>query len=676
MVPRFTEFYIPVLHVMSDVEPIEINKLIDRVADYVQLSEMDRSVITEGGTQLKYRSSISWAVTDLCQGNFIERVKRGHYVITINGLELLEEKPVNIDREYLAKCSNEFKEFLVRRGTRKKNATISERSTSNENRKSASGQIKSENGRIKKDTINETETSLEELYRAIETLRKANISTEELENKILEIEANIIFKNLLEPFSKIIPDALNGINRNLSFSVDYYPNDVICLKFGDAKRTIKIGNLSHNVIKQNCKDNSQNIGAFQHEKKTIRHSSERSIYSNENSDNKYYKTLSTGVWIKPHSDRTIIIDGDTENFIDLFKSYGGIKVNNTKEGRGWIFMRNREEGLRKELKDYLKAEPNDNVLSGVYRNDEIVDTTDLQKNDIPNQKNDISGIDNITNRYIEVFDKLRSFNFLGITGPHKAILLLCIFKGINAGNYPENKIFYTEELESSYNEIWNKHIGGTPTLGAVYPYIHLGRECFFVHKLEKPIRDYDTTWSRHKVLQYVRYAMIDKRLFDLLKYDVNYNILKKYLITRYCKKNSDAQSDLDSDKNLDSIHNTDFKARLVDEKSYNDTQDRDDKKLHESFREYLIKSGTRNGKAYTKSTISVYLGALNSLYLINVICKYNSSGNIFKIKDPKILEKIKQKVDQDCEEKVGSTLCRSALTLYCRFINESKIRGC
>lgn len=89
MVPRFTDFYIPVLHVMSDIEPIEINDLIDKVAYHVNLSESDKKETTGGGSQLRYRSNICWAVTDLTQGAFIERVKRGNYVITLKGLELL-----------------------------------------------------------------------------------------------------------------------------------------------------------------------------------------------------------------------------------------------------------------------------------------------------------------------------------------------------------------------------------------------------------------------------------------------------------------------------------------------------------------------------------------------------------------------------------------------------------
>lgn len=668
MVPRFTDFYIPVLHVMSDIEPIEINKLIDNVADYVQLTEMDKSVITEGGTQLKYRSNISWAITDLCQGNFIERIKRGHYVITINGLELLEEKPVKIDREYLAKCSNEFRDFLERRGTRKKNQITSERTFLYENRKSSNIQVKNDSRNNKKDT-SESYTSLDELYKATETLRKANISTKELENKISELESNIVIKNLSESISKIIPDALIGINRKITLTIDYYPNEAICLKVGNRQRTIRLGKNYLNERVPKCIEESKNEDNIKHEYKIVNTSLSKSYSRNENDNiTEKHKEISSGVWIKYHSDRTIIIDGDTDSFSHIFKSYGGIKISTTEGGTGWMFMRNKEEGLREDLKNFLITEPQacDKNISPDTRYKDTNKDKYSNQNSLPEV--DIKISDGITKRYLEIFDKLRSFNFLGITGPHKAVLLLAIFKSINSGKYLENKIYYTDDLESSYNDCWNKYIGGTPTLGAVYPYIHLGRECFFIHKLEKPIRDYDKTWSRQKVGQYVQYAFIDKRLFELIKNETTYSTIKKYLITRYCTRNS---KDVKTNKSIDNISETDFKENFITVESNLEKHISIDENLQDKFRDYLRLCGTRNGKSYTNSTICVYIGALNSLYLINIVCKFHSSGNIFNIRESKTLDKIKELVEQDCAEKIGSTLCRSALSLYCKFIRET-----
>lgn len=678
MVPRFTDFYIPVLQVMSDVEPIEINNLIEKVANHIQLSEEDRKVITEGGTQLKYRSNICWAVTDLFQGSFIERVKRGHYVITMNGLELLEEKPINVNREYLAKCSDDFRKFLERRGTRKKNITTSEIPKIKENRKLSLeekedysyGRDKKENN-SKKSELNESEASLEELYRAVETLKKANLSTVELENKINELKGNIVFNNLLESLSKIIPQAFCGINRRISLAVEYIPNETIQLKVENKLKIIQVREKYHNSTEQNGIGDSNGDVIIQSINKPVI----SSVKSSDSNNNRYVeksKIVSSGVWIKNHSDRTIIIEGDTENFTDLFKSYGGIKISKTQEERGWIFMRNREEGLRNDLKEFLISEPNNNDLSeiSIYKEKKIIAGQQNNKNTF--QDVDIAKIDDTTKRYIEIFDKMRSFNFLGITGPHKAILLLAIYNGINTGKITENKIYYNEELESSYNDFWNKYIGGTPTLGAVYPYIHLGRECFFVHKLHKPIRDFDKTWSKHKVSQYVQYAILDKRLFDLLQQNTNFYIIKKYLITRYCINYAGVQAGFGSNKDIGKDFNSELKVDLIPEKSNNYNQLDVDKNLQESFKDFLSQTGSKNGNSYTTSTISVYLGALNSLYLINIVCKYHSSGNIFNIKDPITLDKIKNEVSQDCEEKVGSPLCRSALALYCKFIRKSK----
>lgn len=664
MVPRFTDFYIPVLHVMSDIEPIEINDLIDKVALHVNLSEGDKKETTGGGSQLRYRSNICWAVTDLNQGTFIERVKRGNYVITLKGLELLEENPPKIDRDFLASRSESFRDFLERRGTRKQ--TNIESDYSNTYTKMIPKSLNIENNASNNDSVN----CLEELYKAVTTLRKANISTVELENKILELESDILCNKLLNSLSEILPKNLYNIKRKVSFSIDYYPGESIKMTVGKRQRTIHIEEYTHTLSKDDSSGNnipSYNIKISSSEinSRTDTDSSKtrEPISNNKVHDLNKQRWNSKGVWLIYHSDRTIIIDGDTVPFTNLFKSYGGVKMSNTQGVSAWMFMRNREEGLRRDLNGYIIPEPKKEVKE--FFNDTANKEIIINKSDKLSGSN-IHVSDNIVNGYIEKLNKLKPFNFLGITGPHKAILLITIFKEIRYKKVIENKIYYTDELESSYNAYWKKYVGGTPSLGAVYPFMHLGRESFFFHKLNKGIKEYDTTWSQHKVNTYVKYAILDRRLFEIIKNDDAYNSIKQFLIERYCcntVKQDPSQSEeyYDDGLNQDVIDfdNSQFK---IDQSNSEHAQ--------ESFREYLKKSGSKNGKAYTNSSISVYLGALNSLYLINIVYKYHKTGDIFNIKDIGVLLKIKDKVEKDCDNKVGSTLCRSALASYIRFVND------
>lgn len=657
MVPRFTDFYIPVLQVMSNVEPIEINKLTDDVADYINLSEEDKKETTGSGINLKYRSNISWAVTDLSQGGFIERVKRGYYVITIKGLELLEENPKQIDRDYLAKRSISFQNFLERKGTRKKNSQESDISDSQKDR--IIEEIDKPNNK------NESSATLDELYKAVQTLRSAKISTVELERKISEIEADIVFKELSESLSNLIPNTLTSIKSNISISLDYFPGEFIKMSIGNKQRTFSIESKIQRAskktksIKSPESDSVQKAKSNQPEKESTKKETNQLQKQSEEIKTK----KSSGVWLQPYSYRTILIGGDTDPFEDLFTSYGGVKLKNTQGGWEWMFMRNKEEGLRKDLQGFLIPAPQ-------KKESELINTTKESNSKIENDSKSNAekeaSEDNIK-RCFELFNTLRSFNFLGITGPHKAILLIAMFDGIRSGLYSDCKIIYNNELELLYNENWNKYVGGSPTLGAVYPYIHLGRESFFTHVLNKAISDYDKTWSRHKVGQYVKYAILDKRTFETVKNKKAYERIKDFLINRYCRTNSGESENLieNEEKALLQAHSLTSVGTGVEPVEGNSIN------LQDSFRSYLNEYENKYGRTYSKSTISVYLGALNSLYMINVVTPYQPSGNIFEIKDPETLLRIKDKVERDYNENVGSNLCKSALRLYFRYIQES-----
>lgn len=112
---RHINFYIPVLKVLEDLRPHEIHSLIEATADWCQLTPEDRAEMTRKGTQHKYESNIGWAITDLCQGGFIDRTERGVYTIAFDGLLMLEDNPKDPDRDYLEARSEKFRDFRYRR---------------------------------------------------------------------------------------------------------------------------------------------------------------------------------------------------------------------------------------------------------------------------------------------------------------------------------------------------------------------------------------------------------------------------------------------------------------------------------------------------------------------------------------------------------------------------------
>ena len=65
---------------------------------------------------------------------------------------------------------------------------------------------------------------LGDLYKAMETLRKENLSTDELEKQVSILEENIIKKEILPIVTQSIEPALKQVQRELVLVVDYVPN--------------------------------------------------------------------------------------------------------------------------------------------------------------------------------------------------------------------------------------------------------------------------------------------------------------------------------------------------------------------------------------------------------------------------------------------------------------------
>ena len=68
---------------------------------------------------------------------------------------------------------------------------------------------------------------LSDLYKAMETLRKEGVSTDDLEQKVGELEEEIIKKEILPVVTETIAPAQKQVQRELVLVVDYNPNSPI-----------------------------------------------------------------------------------------------------------------------------------------------------------------------------------------------------------------------------------------------------------------------------------------------------------------------------------------------------------------------------------------------------------------------------------------------------------------
>lgn len=616
MVPRFTEFYIPVLEVLSDVENRDINTLIDAVASHVGLSDEDKILTTNSGKQLRYRSNISWAVTDLSQGGFIERSARGVYVITLSGLELLEEKPKSPTRETLASRSVKFKDFMNKEGTRKSKKKTAERNVILKKPESPSGIVREGDADSKCDSDN---VSIKELYQTLAILKKAGLSTHEIEAKIKQLEKESVVNHHVTLLIEGFNDFVSKTDIDEPVFVEFHRNHSIKVTIGDFVTVIELKNTIHanqNALVETNINETVNIPAA--------------------------NIVSSGVWFTHHTDQSIALYGDTEPFFEVLKSYGGCKTNHPQFGEGWVFMNGKKEGLENELKQFIIKEPNPTNPESLQGDDPLNEYTSASDDErtYSSEKRH-----SLISKYTDKLSELKYFNFLGVSGPHKAVLMLSIFQLIRSKTINTPKIYFTEELESRYNIIWKELFDGTPTLGAAYPYAHIGEDTIFHHNLLKPVRDYNITWNRQLIRKYISYTVIDRQLFDLLNNRNANNQLSAFLIKRYSN----------------SFTIPSLSTFLEDECLDN---------YQEGFIKYLETSTKKNGQSLSKSSISVYVGALKNPILEDLITIYEPSGIIYNVRNLAILRQIAIGINERIDKKQLPNGCRVAINHYIAFINQ------
>ena len=90
--PTWDQYMIPSLHVLVDGQMRRTREIVDRAADLLQLSEIDRAVLIPSG-QEQWKNRGNWALSYLARAGAVERPSRGRYVITEVGRGLLEAHP-------------------------------------------------------------------------------------------------------------------------------------------------------------------------------------------------------------------------------------------------------------------------------------------------------------------------------------------------------------------------------------------------------------------------------------------------------------------------------------------------------------------------------------------------------------------------------------------------------
>src|SRR4030042_6261988 len=106
-VPEFQKYFLPFLEIVKDKKEHTINELIERLADYFNLSNEDKNELVPSGRDTRHANRVKWTRTYFKKASLVESVGKAKVKITQRGLDILSKKPEKIDIKFL----DQFEEF-------------------------------------------------------------------------------------------------------------------------------------------------------------------------------------------------------------------------------------------------------------------------------------------------------------------------------------------------------------------------------------------------------------------------------------------------------------------------------------------------------------------------------------------------------------------------------------
>lgn len=121
MIPDFQTLMKPVLEA-SSLGEVSISGVVEDLAGVFGLSVEEQKELLPSGKQTRFANRVHWAKSYLKQAGLVTNTKRGHFVISDAGKQVLADNPSRIDRAYL----EQFDEYLDFRKRSKTTATPDE----------------------------------------------------------------------------------------------------------------------------------------------------------------------------------------------------------------------------------------------------------------------------------------------------------------------------------------------------------------------------------------------------------------------------------------------------------------------------------------------------------------------------------------------------------------------
>lgn len=250
MIPEFEHFILPTLNVLSNGNLLSLDDIRNAIIAHFGFTDEELKEPTRSGNNTKVNDRTTWALTYLRQAGLAESPKRAFAQITFAGLELLENPPAIITRDYLFQNYSSFRDFQ-NRGKAKKDRKDASQQKPTKISQSKSGGSTTHVFPLMQD--------LKSLRSAIDSFRKLGIQpTKEQLEKLSELESKILQSIIAKDLSESLSDNFNDISNEF----------VIRIKYSDQRFLLYVDTSDETLT--SFPDDAVEISPKKVERKTIR----------------------------------------------------------------------------------------------------------------------------------------------------------------------------------------------------------------------------------------------------------------------------------------------------------------------------------------------------------------------------------------------------------------------
>jgi len=112
-IPDYQTLMKPVLLLFQDEEEHKTSEIVEKISDEFKLTSDERNERLPKGSNKIVVNRVGWAIKYLKEAGLVKNIRRGFYLITEQGIELIKENPNRIDNSFLGKYSG-FLDFRKR----------------------------------------------------------------------------------------------------------------------------------------------------------------------------------------------------------------------------------------------------------------------------------------------------------------------------------------------------------------------------------------------------------------------------------------------------------------------------------------------------------------------------------------------------------------------------------